>query len=82
MPAGPRPPGPRSCRRSPHSICDVTLLIEEEARYYVESGAYRPGDLSILRFPDLPRGELRRLMCSKLVDDDTIRAINAALKRD
>jgi polar amino acid transport system substrate-binding protein len=61
---------------------DVTLLIEEEARYYIESGTYRPGDLSILRFPDLPRGELRRLMCSKLVEEDSIRAINAALKRD
>ena len=59
---------------------DGTLLLEEEARYYIDNSVYKPGDLTMLRFPELPRGELRRLMCSKMVGEDTIRAINAALK--
>jgi polar amino acid transport system substrate-binding protein len=58
---------------------DITFLIEEEAAYYLRQGPYKPGDLTVLRFAELPRGELRRLMCSKLVDDDTIQAINKAL---
>ena len=60
---------------------DATLLIEEEAEYYLADGRNRPGDLMMLRFPELPRGGLRRLMCTRMVDEDTIRAFNAALHR-
>jgi hypothetical protein len=60
---------------------DGTLLLEEEARYYIEDSVYKPGDLIMLRFPELPHGEVRRLMCSKMVSEDTIRAINVALKQ-
>jgi polar amino acid transport system substrate-binding protein len=60
---------------------DMTLVIEEEADFYVESGRFQPGDLRILRFPELPGGELRRLMCSKQVDEQTLSAFNAALKQ-
>lgn len=60
---------------------DGTLLLDEEARYYIDNAVYKPGDLTVLRFPELPHGEQRRLMCSKMVSEDTIRAINAALKQ-
>lgn len=58
---------------------DILFLADEEASYLLEQGGFRASDFNVLRFPDMPKGNLRHFMCSKLVPDSVIQKLNAAI---
>lgn len=59
---------------------DVMFATAEEAQLLVTS--YESGDaaVKVVRFPDIPNGEFRYLMCSRNIDADTMQRINDAIK--
>ncbi len=59
---------------------DVMFATAEEAQLLVTS--YESGDaaVKVVRFPDIPNGEYRYLMCSHNVDADTLKRFNEAVK--
>ncbi len=59
---------------------DITFLPEEEANYLLEQAGFRIDDFNLIRFPDMPRGETRHLMCGKNVPDSVMQKINAAIR--
>jgi polar amino acid transport system substrate-binding protein len=58
---------------------DFMFAAEEEARYLIEQSGFNTRDFRVLRLPDVPPGEKRYIICSKLVDDETIARLNAAI---
>lgn len=58
---------------------DWMLASEEEANYLIAKAGLSPGEVSILRFRDLPQGEERHLFCSRAVPDAMLARINAAI---
>ena len=58
---------------------DFMFVAEEEASYLVEQAGFRPGDLRVIRFPDVPDGEKRYIMCSKQIPDAVIVRLNKAI---
>ena len=49
---------------------DFMFLAEEEARYLVEQAGFNMSSFQLIRFPDMPLGEKRYIMCSKHVPDE------------
>jgi polar amino acid transport system substrate-binding protein len=58
---------------------DFMFAAEEEARYLIEQSGFNTRDFRVIRLPDVPPGEKRYIICSKLVDDETIARLNAAI---
>lgn len=58
---------------------DFMFASEEEARYLIEQSKLSQRDLRIVHPPDMPPGEQRYIICSKLVEDEAIARLNAAI---
>lgn len=58
---------------------DMTFAAEEEAQVLIEEMGERSVKYHIIHFPDVPDGERRYLMCTKLISDATIEKFNKAL---
>ncbi len=58
---------------------DFTLISGEEETYYRDKLGLTDKDFKIIHFSDMPAGEKRYLMCSKLVEDAEMERINAGL---
>lgn len=61
---------------------DISFAPLEEIRYYLDKGTVSTAGIRVIEFKEMPAGYARRLMCSKLVDDELIRKFNAALSED
>jgi uncharacterized protein (TIGR02285 family) len=59
---------------------DLFFAAPEEACSLIQSLGTPQGEISLVRFRDIPQGENRYLMCSRRVDPDLIRRINQALE--
>lgn len=59
---------------------DLTFVPQEEAEYYVDSMGYHREDFHFIHFADMPQGEKRYIICSKMVDDAVMHRFDAALK--
>ncbi|MFZ6691867.1 hypothetical protein [Undibacterium sp. SXout20W] len=59
---------------------DAALFSHDEAEYQIKQFGEQGKKLVIKRFRDVPEGKPRYLYCSKMVDDETIKKINDALK--
>ena len=55
---------------------DYMFISPEEADVAINMAKVHPEDLQLVTLPDMPPGEKRYLMFSKLVDDDTIKLIS------
>jgi polar amino acid transport system substrate-binding protein len=55
---------------------DFMLMAEEEATYLTEEPKFGLNDFHLIRLPDMPPGEKRHIMCSKLVPDEVINRLN------
>jgi len=58
---------------------DFMFAAEEEAQYLIEQAGFDPADFRVIRLADMPAGERRHIMCSKLVEDDVISRLNAVI---
>ncbi len=56
---------------------DLTFVPEDEATFLLEQAGFRADDFNLVRFPDIPLGEKRYIMCSKKVPDAIIQKLNA-----
>ena len=61
---------------------DFMYVSEEEAGYFIDQAGMAPGDVKIVRFADMPAGERRHLMCTRLMPDEWLARINKALPAD
>jgi polar amino acid transport system substrate-binding protein len=61
---------------------DFMYVSEEEAGYLIDQAGLAAGDVKIVRFADMPAGERRHLMCTRLVPDEWMARINRALPAD
>jgi len=59
---------------------DFSFITGEEEMYYRDKLGLSERDFKVIRFTDMPAGEKRYLMCSKLVGDAEMEKINAYLK--
>jgi uncharacterized protein (TIGR02285 family) len=59
---------------------DMTFLPEEEAMYLLGQAGFRADDFNLIKFPDMPPGSTRHLMCSKKVPESVMQQINAAIR--
>lgn len=58
---------------------DFMFVAEEEASFLVEEAGASAKDFHLIRFPDMPDGERRHIMCSKHVPDEVIQRLNKAI---
>jgi polar amino acid transport system substrate-binding protein len=58
---------------------DFMFAAEEEARYLIEQAGFKVHDFKVVRLPDVPPGERRYIICSKMVEDDVITRLNAVI---
>lgn len=58
---------------------DFMFAAEEEAQHLIEQAGPSARGLKIIRFSDMPPGEKRYLMCSRLVPDEMLNRFNAAI---
>lgn len=61
-----------------HSV-DFMFVSEEEANYLVEQAGLNMKNFRQVKFPDMPNGDKRYIMCSKQVPDDVITKLNKAI---
>lgn len=61
---------------------DFMFVAEEEAKYLTEEAGSSMAEFHLVRFPDMPKGERRHLMCSLRVPDDLIARLNRAIDFD
>ncbi len=59
---------------------DFSFITGEEETYYRDKLALNEHDIKVIHFADMPAGEKRYLMCSRLVGDAEMEKINAYLK--
>ena len=57
---------------------DLALVAEDDAAAFAGAGVGGP-DYPILHFPDVPAGDMRHIMCSRGVPDETIDRLNRAI---
>lgn len=60
---------------------DLMFSTEEESEMSVTSGETGPNSLKVLKFPDIPPGETRHLLCSKKISDATMAKLDAAIEK-
>jgi polar amino acid transport system substrate-binding protein len=58
---------------------DMMFAAEEEASALLQQAGLNPLDFHILRFPDVPKGERRYILCSQSVPDQLMQRLNAAI---
>ena len=58
---------------------DLMFVSEEEAEYLVEQAGLSMKNFHKIRFPDMPKGGERYIMCSKNVPDDVIAKLNKSI---
>jgi polar amino acid transport system substrate-binding protein len=58
---------------------DFRFVSEEEAEYLVEQAGLKMANFRQLKFPDMPAGDKRYIMCSKHVPDEVISKVNKAI---
>lgn len=61
------------------NMVDFMFVSEEEAEYLVEQAGLKMTNFRQLRFPDMPAGDKRYIMCSKHVPDAMIVKLNKAI---
>ena len=57
----------------------ITFLAREEADYYFKTGQFDLSKFNVITFPEIPKGPRRYILCSRLVEDEVIEKLNAAL---
>ncbi|MFZ6726145.1 hypothetical protein ACO0K2_11690 [Undibacterium sp. MH2W] len=57
----------------------ITFVPADMLKYYQDVGIIQGKNYKVLTFDEMPAGRERYLMCSKLVDDQTIKKFNKAL---
>jgi uncharacterized protein (TIGR02285 family) len=57
----------------------ITFAPADEIQYYLQHQLVSGADIKIIPFREMPTGYKRYLMCSMLVEDETIARFNAAL---
>ena len=58
---------------------DFMFVSEEEAEYLVEQAGLNMKNFRQIRFPDMPKGGERYIMCGKNVPDDVIAKLNKSI---
>jgi polar amino acid transport system substrate-binding protein len=58
---------------------DIMFAAAEEAEYLVTQAGLNMKNFRLLKFPDMPNGEKRYLMCSKQVPDEWINRLNKGI---
>jgi len=58
---------------------NLIITTEEEVDTLVKQAGLGIGDFQLLKFPDVPDGERRHIMCSRRVPDDLIRKLNEVI---
>lgn len=58
---------------------DLMLAAQEEAIYYLEKAQLAQGQITLHKFPDMPEGNKRYIICSPTVSDALIEQLNAAI---
>ncbi|MBF7731538.1 transporter substrate-binding domain-containing protein [Pseudomonas sp. N040] len=61
---------------------DLLILAAEEVDFYAAQAGQPLQGFRVVRLADLPRGELRYLMCSQQVPEAIIRRLDAAIRRE
>lgn len=59
---------------------DFMFVAEEEASSLLQMAGLNPLNFKVLRFTDMPMGEYRHIMCDKLVPDEVIQRLSAAIR--
>lgn len=59
---------------------DLMFVSTEEGRYLMDNASVPPGTLRLLRLADMPKGDTRHIMCSRLVPDSVIERLDKALR--
>ncbi|MFZ6752824.1 hypothetical protein ACO0KY_05540 [Undibacterium sp. Dicai25W] len=63
------------------AIVDAALFTPEEAAYQIKQFGTQANGLTFRQLHDSPEGKPRYLYCSKMVGDETIQKLNAAIKK-
>lgn len=58
---------------------DFMFAAEEEAKFLAEEAGSSIREFKLIRFADMPKGEKRHMMCSKMVPDEVINRLNKAI---
>ncbi|MEN9868743.1 MAG: hypothetical protein RL748_4333 [Pseudomonadota bacterium] len=61
------------------NMADFMFAAKEEAQYLMEEQGGDSKQFKLIHLPDMPPGEYRYIMCSKLVPDEVIAKLNAKL---
>lgn len=62
------------------NMADFMFAAKEEAQYLLEEHGGDSKQFKLIHLPDMPPGEYRYIMCSKLVPDEVIKKLNAVIK--
>jgi polar amino acid transport system substrate-binding protein len=57
----------------------LIFLPEEEAQFYLKEAGYATNDFKIFKFPEMPMGELRYVMCSLKVGESIMQRLNKGI---
>jgi polar amino acid transport system substrate-binding protein len=58
---------------------DLIITTQEEVALYVDQAELKLKDFRVLIFPDVPAVEMRYILCSKQVPEDTMQRLNKAI---
>ncbi|WP_342620472.1 transporter substrate-binding domain-containing protein [Rhodoferax sp. GW822-FHT02A01] len=58
----------------------LTFLPYEEVMYYARQEGFKESDFNIIHFKGMPAGEMRYVMCSMSVEDETIARLNSFIR--
>jgi hypothetical protein len=57
------------------------FIAEEEAEDLIRQSGFDPTAFKFIRFPDMPAGNLRYIICTKQVSDDEIERMDQAIRQ-
>jgi len=60
---------------------DYLVVDQEERETMIQSAGLKLADFQLLLFPDIPRGNLRYLWCSRALPDSVMAKLNKAISR-
>lgn len=60
-------------------MADGFIIAAEEAQGLIKQSGLPPANFQLLKFPDAPEGELRYIMCSRQVPQETMDRLNSAI---
>jgi hypothetical protein len=58
---------------------DYMFIAPEEAGSAITQAGLQASTFQVFSFPDMPQGEKRYMLFSRLVDDDTLRRVDKAI---